>query len=198
MTTDHLTMLCDMHDLTILGSWFKRLDIHRMTWISHDGTTRKEIDHVITRHREKGLFHSCRVYRGAEAPANSDHVLLVAELCIPILKRKRHQAAAVPFDVARLSNDPVLQTRYSVSIQNKFDALDHLPDDVDTASNTFSSIVKDTAKNLVGTKTRTNKPWLSRETTAILEQKSAAKVRGTRWRESDSNQFSGRRLRRSE
>ena len=48
--SDRLTMLCDMHDLTILGSWFKRIDIHRMTWISHDGTTRKEIDHVITRH----------------------------------------------------------------------------------------------------------------------------------------------------
>jgi len=101
--SDRLTMLCDMHDLTILGSWFKRLDIHRMTWISHNGTTRKEIHHVITRHREKGLFHSCRVYRGAEAPANSNHVLLVAELCIPILKRKRHQAAAIRFDVARLS-----------------------------------------------------------------------------------------------
>jgi len=144
-------MLCDMQDLTILGSWFKWLDIHRMTWISHDKTTRKETDHVITHHREKGILHSCRVYRGAEAPANSDHVLLVAELCIPILKRKRHQAAAIPFDVARLSNDPVLQARYRISIQNKYDALDHLPDDVDTAWNTFSSIVKDTAQNLVGT-----------------------------------------------
>jgi len=114
----------------------------------------------------------------AEAPANSHHVLLVGELCIPILKRKRHQAADIPFDVARLSNDSVLLARYSVSIQNKFDALDHLPDAVDTAWNTFSSIVKDTAQNLVGTKTRTNKPWLSHETTAILEHKSAAKVCG--------------------
>jgi len=26
--SDRLTMLCDMHDLTILGSWFKRLDIY--------------------------------------------------------------------------------------------------------------------------------------------------------------------------
>jgi len=32
--------------------------------------------------------------------------------------------------------------------------------------------------DLVGTKTRTNKPWLSHETTAILEYKSATKVRG--------------------
>jgi len=38
-------------------------------------------------------------------------------------------------------------------MQNKFDSLDHLPDDVDTAWNTFSSIVKDTAQNLVGTDT---------------------------------------------
>jgi len=59
----------------------------------------------------------------------------------------RHHVAAIPLD------DPVLQARYIVSMQNKFDSLDHLPDDVDTAWNTFSSIVKDTAQNLVGTDT---------------------------------------------
>ena len=128
-------MLCDMHDLTNDHSWIM-VQAARNTPHDMDITRRDNQEgnyHDITRHREKGLFHSCRVYRGAEAPANSDHVFLVAELCIPILKRKRHQAASIPFDVARLSNDPVLQARYSVSIQNKFDALDHLPDDVDTA-----------------------------------------------------------------
>ena len=59
------------------------------------------------------------------------------------------------------------------------------------------SIVKDTAQNLVGTKTRTHKPWLSHETTAILEQNQSQGPRGPDGEKSDSNQFSGRRLRRT-
>jgi len=42
-----LVSYCSMHGLTILGSWYQRLDIHRQTWVSHDGTTKKEIDHVL-------------------------------------------------------------------------------------------------------------------------------------------------------
>ena len=72
-----------MHDLTVLGTWFQRLDKHRMTWLLRDGSTKKEIDHILTRHR---------VYRGAEAPANTDHVLLSAELRISLQKMKKSQS----------------------------------------------------------------------------------------------------------
>jgi len=40
--SERLRSLFNMHDLTILGTWFRRLDIHRMTWLSHDGYTEKK------------------------------------------------------------------------------------------------------------------------------------------------------------
>jgi len=45
--TTSLVSYCSMRGLIILGSWYQRLDIHRQTRVSHDGTTKKEIDHVL-------------------------------------------------------------------------------------------------------------------------------------------------------
>jgi len=131
--SERLRSLCDMHDLTILGTWFRRLDIHRMTWLSHDGFTKKEIEHTFMRHRDKGQFQSCRVYNDAEAPANSDHMLLGAELYISLQKLKKSQTTPKQLNAASLNNDPALQAQYNITIQNKFAVLGPLTDDVDTA-----------------------------------------------------------------
>ena len=48
--------------LSAVGSWFRRTDIRRWTWVSNDGHTLKELDHILTRRRQD--FRSYRVYRG--------------------------------------------------------------------------------------------------------------------------------------
>jgi len=68
-----LLSFCSSHGLVIPGSWFLRLNIHRWSWISNDGSTMKELDHIITRHIK--VVKSYRVHRGLEAPANTDHHL---------------------------------------------------------------------------------------------------------------------------
>ena len=87
--SERLLSFCASFGLAITGSWFKRLDIHRDTWISNDGRTRKELDHILVRNRS--LVKSYRVYRGAEAPANTDHRLLVASVAVS--PRFAHRAA---------------------------------------------------------------------------------------------------------
>lgn len=57
--TERLLSLCAVHGLAVIRSWFRGPDIHQWTWLSHDSTTRKEIDHVITCKADKGLFKSC-------------------------------------------------------------------------------------------------------------------------------------------
>jgi len=73
-----LLTMCAAAKLTILGSWFQRRDIYRHFWLSNDGYTRKELDHILT--NDRSLFKSCRVFRGAESPANSDHRLVIATM----------------------------------------------------------------------------------------------------------------------
>jgi len=47
--TDRMITYSGMHDLTVLGSWFRRLDVRRWTRYSNDGFTKKELDHILTR-----------------------------------------------------------------------------------------------------------------------------------------------------
>jgi len=74
--SSRLLSFCSAHGLSILGSWFERKDIHRHTWISNDGQTRTEIDHILT--NDRSLFSTLRVRKEAELPANTDHRLLTA------------------------------------------------------------------------------------------------------------------------
>ena len=47
---------------------------------------------------------STRAYRGAEAPTNTDHVLVTADLVFTIMKPKKTGEVRRPYDVDRLSN----------------------------------------------------------------------------------------------
>jgi len=64
--------------------------------------------------------------------------------------------------------DSTLQERYSVVIQNRFDQLGDLPEDVDDCWNSVSSTIRDTAGEVIGTRKKIRKPWLSADTFAII------------------------------
>ena len=91
-----LLSLCATHSLSVLGSWFKRKDIYRHSWICNDGYTRKELDHILI--NDRSFFKSIRVFRGAEPLANSDHRLVVAT------------AALQPYRATRKSFKPQLDS----------------------------------------------------------------------------------------
>jgi len=43
---DRFVNFCHGASLRIAGSFFRRKDIHRFSWLSNDETTRKEIGHI--------------------------------------------------------------------------------------------------------------------------------------------------------
>jgi len=50
--TLRLLSYCASSSLAVTGSWFRRRNIHRWSWYSNDGHTRKEIDHILVRQRD--------------------------------------------------------------------------------------------------------------------------------------------------
>lgn len=113
--TERLRTLSRSHGLTIMGSSFRRLNIHQWTWESHDGKTKKEIDHFIVRQRDQRLFKSYRVYRGAECPANTNYRLVVAALTAqPYTARKRQNAPKS--DVQCLSSEATVQQHFHTAV----------------------------------------------------------------------------------
>ena len=109
--------MCSMTNTSVIGSFFRRLDCYRNTWISNDRRTVKEIDHMLTRYPP--MFMSYRVFRGAEPPANSDHRLVVGSIRLQPYRRPpkpRQKKLNTEF----LLKDDTLAVSYNVAVSNRF------------------------------------------------------------------------------
>ena len=67
---------CAFNDLVIDGSIFPNKNIHKETWISADGQTKKGIDHITIERKWRRSRLDVRNLRGADA--GSDHHLVVS------------------------------------------------------------------------------------------------------------------------
>ena len=69
---NHCTLVTN--ELVITGPLFPHKIIHKVTWISPDGRTRNQIDHVLINKRFRKSVEDTRVYRSADL--GSDHYLV--------------------------------------------------------------------------------------------------------------------------
>jgi len=168
--------LCALLGLSAVGSWFRRTNVRRWTWISNDGRTLKELDHFLTRRRQD--FKSYRVFRGAECPANTDHRLVIAQVSIDLCSATRRPGAKPAIDSERLANDCALQATFAVAVQNRFAALADHSDDVEQSWRRIRDNLVDIGMTVAGPKKRSSKPWLSSEADNIISLKRAAVNRG--------------------
>jgi hypothetical protein len=176
--SDRLLSFCACTGLAILGSWFQRPDIWRWTWLSNDGRTTKELDHILTRRRKDCC--SLRVYRGAECPANTDHRIVVSRFKISLTKKRKSNSPQGQVDVEKLACIPQLQQDFSVAVSNRFSALSDLKDDAEDAWRCIRDNIKAAASEVIGYKHYMRKPWLSHKATDIIDQKREAAQRGDR------------------
>ena len=63
---ERLCEFCDMNEMTITGTLFPHRDIYKSTWVSPDGKTRNQIDHVLINKKFRNSVSNTRVYRSAD------------------------------------------------------------------------------------------------------------------------------------
>ena len=102
---EKLCDMCDMNELVITGTLFPHKIIHKATWISPDGRTRNQIDHVLINKRFRNSVEDTRVYRSADL--GSDHYLV----CTTSLKRppRKKKTGRVKHDTTKLGNEDTLK-----------------------------------------------------------------------------------------
>ena len=88
-----LLNFCSDKGLRVAGSWFQRRSIHRLTWFSNNGTTTKEIDHVLISSRWT-ILENCRVYRSLEF--DTDHRPVISETSTQTEAEGQHNSYAKP------------------------------------------------------------------------------------------------------
>ena len=135
--------------------------------LSNDGHTRKELDHMLT--RDCSIFCTYRVFRGAEAPAITDHRLVVGTVKLqPYLKPPKPTTKRL--EVRSLKVSPNIATNYNIAVSNKSKALSALEEDLESSWPTIHvhSVILSAASETIGVLRYQRHPWLTSGTLDFL------------------------------
>ena len=122
--------------------------------------------------RDCSIFCTYRVFRGAEAPAKTDHRLAVGTVKLqPYLKPPKPTTKRL--NVRSFIENSSIATNY-----NKFEALSALGEDLESSWSTIHSVILSAASETIGLIRHQMRPWLSSGTLDILDEKRKALLCG--------------------
>ena len=78
---------CESNRLVVGSTLFKHRDIHKITWVSPDGNTKAQLDHILINNKWRSSLQDVRTYRGAEC--GGDHNLVVGEIKLKLRKLEK-------------------------------------------------------------------------------------------------------------
>lgn len=170
-------------NLVCRSTWFPRKDIHKQTWISPDGKTRNQIDHVFIEGRHFSSITNVRTYRGANC--GSDHMLVVGVLRIRTrVNRRPTNRSPKRMDTEKLAL-PEIRTRYCEAVKEQLETHQPMDDSIESLWTTIKNAVTVAGIGVIGPKPTTrSRGWFNEECRVALEKRQAAemkrKVRNTR------------------
>uniref|UniRef100_A0A8D9ELZ3 Craniofacial development protein 2 n=1 Tax=Cacopsylla melanoneura TaxID=428564 RepID=A0A8D9ELZ3_9HEMI len=169
-------------NMCVTGTIFHHKNIHKHTWVSPDGQTRNQIDHILIDQRHRRTVMDVRSMRGAEC--GSDHFLVLMKLRqrLATTKRNKHKVEdKINFEKLKTLN---LVDTFQIELNNRFAQLDNEDDnleeqdDIETKWNTYKTTVKEVAKKVIGTQGRnTKKPWFDEHCMEEVEKRKKAKLK---------------------
>jgi len=177
--TERMLAFCRSNRLRIAGSWFQRKNIHRLSWYSNDGSTKKEIDHILVNTCFRSI-QNCRVYRSLEF--SSDHYPVVATLKIHIKAKKiSTMKSHKKFNVAAL-RDQSKADLFSSEIGRRLEtntSNDTTPNS-ESLWKQFREAIISAANEVIPPVQFPRKKWISDDTIKIIEQRRSARLAGNR------------------
>ena len=108
-------------NLIVKSTTFLHKNIHKETWISPNGQTHNQIDHIFINRRRQPSILDIRSFR--EADCDSDHYLLTAKLRerLSVSKREDQTVDINRFNVGKLKDEEI-KLQYQIQILNRVDA----------------------------------------------------------------------------
>ena len=148
-----LMNLCGEFNLVIGGTLFPHKRIHKYTWTSPDRKTTTQIDHICISRKWRSSLQDVRTWRGADI--ESDHMLLVGKIRLkPIRLQNKSDSRHKKMNIQKL-----------IVPEIRLNLLDKLQE---TQS---ISQIRDISEEVLGTKTKQHKPWISTNTWALIEER---------------------------
>ena len=164
---ERLCDFCSMNGLVITGTCFPHRTTHKATWVSPDGRTQNQIDHMMIRKEWRRSVEDTRVYRGADAA--SDHFLLIMKIKLKLHRNPDRAKTNARLDTHKLENE-MFKSKFSVELRNRFAALE-VEENINEDCMQMEKIYIETAEKVLGRVKKKNKQWLREETWKEIGQR---------------------------
>ena len=170
------TDFCAFNDLVIGGTVFPHKAIHKKTWVSPDGKTENQIDHITIGRKWRRSLLDVMVKRGADAA--SDHHLVQATLKVKLKAYRNHTDKPMyKYNTQKLKHS-LTEAEYHVELKNRFEALTDLSEEtVDNHWEKLRNTWLETCKETLGRKTKQHKEWLTPNTWTLIKERKDLKNR---------------------
>lgn len=161
--------ICGNHGLVIGGTLFRHLDIHKVTWVSPNGRTQNQIDHIAISGKWRSCLLDVRNRRGADV--YSDHHLLTGLMRIKFsTHRRREPTAPKRFNIAKLKNGETAQNFIekvceTVTLNRQDD------DDITQKWRVLSGAIQHAGERTLGFRNNEKKEWISDDTWKLIEDR---------------------------
>lgn len=83
--------VCLENGLVIGGTVFQHKTIHKLTWVSPDGRTCNQIDHIAINQKWRRSMTDVKAVRGADA--SSDHHLVMCKLQLKLKRTQKKKSS---------------------------------------------------------------------------------------------------------
>ncbi|XP_065570215.1 craniofacial development protein 2-like [Artemia franciscana] len=168
-----LISFCRENDMYITNSTFKHGHRRKVTWRSPNGVTENMIDYVlISKHWKSSIMDTVSL-PGAEF--DSDHSFLMSKLKLRL--KRLPKTTRIPRFRTELLLNPIKKGAYTTSLSSKFRAiLENFTSlttvkEIDQLTEHPTSAVLETANDVLGRKTKDEKPWITEKIIQQCDQK---------------------------
>ena len=169
---ENLVEFCELNNLVIAGTIFPHKPRHKVTWISPNGKTENQIDHILISKQHRTSCLDTRAMRGADA--SSDHELIRCKIRIKLKAfKKQTENRRIKFDTTKLQQ-PERKKAFTIALKNRFQVLEHM-ESVEEIWETMEKGYIETAKDILGVKKRGHKPWISKESWKLVDERKQVK-----------------------
>ena len=171
---ERLCDICDMNGMVITGTLFPHKNIHKQTWISPDGKTKNQIDHVLINKRFRNSVKDSRVYRSADI--GSDHHLVCIKINLKLKnKPKNNEHTRTKYDTTKLQSKDILK-KYTTTVRNRYQLLEdegttEENEEIERDFEVMEKAYTEVASEVLGRPRKKKKPWISNESWNLVDQR---------------------------
>jgi hypothetical protein len=159
--------------LRISSTYFPHKNIYKETWVSPGGSTKNQIDHIMTDWKIDNFIEDVRSYRGVSA--QSDHFLVKAKIQIKLPRKWRERIIIEEkVDIDNIKNSEMLK-EYRNELKYKLkDGIE--AENIETRWKKLERILKITALEHLGKKKKVQKhKWFNDKCQCATEERDKAR-----------------------